>query len=54
MLVGRMPAVTFTRKILASLATIAAAAGLMAFGTFGAFENGDGDGFPQSVLGSSE
>lgn len=38
-----------TRKIVASLATVAAAAGLMAFGTFGAFEK-TRDHFPQSVI----
>ena len=52
--VGRILAVTLPRKLLASLATIAAAAGLMAFGTFGAFETGDDDGFPHAVIAPTE
>jgi hypothetical protein len=43
-----MPGVTPIRKLVASLATIAAATGLMAFGTFGVFEE-TRDHFPQSV-----
>ena len=35
-------------QIVASVVTVAAGVGLMAFGTFGAFENGD-DEFPHSV-----
>ncbi|TQN44393.1 hypothetical protein FHU33_3895 [Blastococcus colisei] len=38
---------TLARKLLASLTTIAAAAGLMAFGTLGAFEDTQ-DYFPAS------
>lgn len=41
--------VTLVRKVLASLATIGAAAGLVAFGTFGAF-TAENAGFPQSSL----
>jgi hypothetical protein len=37
------------RKILASVVTVAAGVGLMAFGTFGAFEDGH-DQFPHSVI----
>jgi hypothetical protein len=44
-----MLSVTTTRKLLASLATVAAAAGLMAFGTYGAFEDTRED-FPSSVI----
>jgi hypothetical protein len=48
-IVGRMLAVTTIRKLAASLAVVAAATGLMAFGTWGAFEDTD-DYFPQSVV----
>ena len=37
------------RKVLASLATIGAAAGLMAFGTFGQF-TAENAGFPRSSI----
>jgi hypothetical protein len=47
--VGRMPAVTLPRKILASLTTIAAGAGLMVFATVGAFDS-TSDPFPRSFL----
>lgn len=40
---------TVLRKVLASLATIGATAGLMAFGTLGEFTPGNA-GFPQSSL----
>lgn len=43
-----MATVTTTRKLLASMATIAAAVGLMAFGTFGTFEDSH-DYFPPSI-----
>jgi hypothetical protein len=41
--------VSLPRKLLSSRATITAAAGLMAFGTFGTFENTT-DYFPLSVV----
>ena len=37
------------RKVLASLATVGAAVGLMAFGTFGEF-TADNAGFPRSSI----
>ena len=40
---------TLVRKLLASLATVGAAAGLMAFGTFGEFTAEDA-GFPRTSL----
>lgn len=40
---------SLTRKLLASLTTVAAAAGLMVFGTLGAFEDTH-DYFPPSVV----
>lgn len=43
---------TTVRKLLASLVVVAGAVGLMAFGTFGAFEDTD-DHFPHSVVVSS-
>jgi hypothetical protein len=48
---GRVAAVSTLRKSLASLVTIAAAVGLIAFGTVGAFDETRGD-FPRSVPGS--
>jgi hypothetical protein len=48
-LIGRMPTVTLTGKILASPAAIAAAGGLMLFATYGAFDH-TSDLFPRSVL----
>jgi hypothetical protein len=50
---GKVHVVTLPRKLLASLATIAAAVGLMAFGTFGAFDDSN-DPFPQSVIAPIE
>jgi len=44
--------VTLVRKVLASLATVGAAAGLMVFGTVGEFTAEDA-GFPQSSLGDA-
>jgi hypothetical protein len=44
-----MPPVTVVRKVLASLATVGAAVGLMAFGTFGEFTAEDA-GFPRTSL----
>jgi hypothetical protein len=41
--------VTTTRKLFASLATIAVAGGLMAFGTFGAFDDRR-DHFPPPII----
>jgi hypothetical protein len=42
-----MRPVILVRKVLASLATVGAAAGLMAFGTFGEF-TAENAGFPRS------
>ncbi len=43
-----MRVVTLSRRLLTSLAIIAAAVGVMAFGTFGTFEDTQ-DHFPRSV-----
>jgi hypothetical protein len=48
---GKLAAVSMLRKSLASLAVLAAAVGLIAFGTVGAFDDSRGD-FPRSVTGS--
>ena len=46
---GEAAPVTVWRKVLASLAVVAVAGGLMAFAAFGSFSN-EHDPFPHSVL----
>ena len=50
-LVGRVRPVTLVRKVLASLAAVGAAAGLMVFGTVGEF-TAENAGFPRSSIES--